>query len=127
MGTELNLTEDQRRRIEGAKSAEEKVAIIMEAADAGRELSDEQLEAVSGGIVRYYPPTHEEVDAVWDIIQSVYNTYGKDVAVITAFDMGLIPLMSDQNGNYFDGRRSIPECRSLMHDYLDGRDVSWSW
>ena len=127
MGTELNLTEDQRRRIDGAKSAEEKVAVIMEAADAGRELSDEQLDAVSGGNVRYYPPTHEEVDQIWDIIQSIYDTYGKDVAVIAAFDMGLIPMEGDQNGNYFDGRRSIPECRSLMHDYLDGRDVSMSF
>ena len=67
MGTELNLTEDQRRRIEDAKSAEEKVAIIMEAADAGMELSDEQLEGVSGGNVLYVPSTHAEIDRECDI------------------------------------------------------------
>lgn len=129
MSTELNLTEDQRRRIEGAMSAEEKVAVIMEAVDAGMELSDEQLEAVSGGKVRYtyYPPTHEEVDKCWNLIQSLNDIYGEDVAVTTAYEMRLIPELCRANGNYFRARHSISECRSLMHDYLDGRDVSMSW
>ena len=124
MGNELNLTEDQRRRIEGAKSAEEKVAIIMEAVHAGMELSDEQLDAVSGGV--RIPPTHEEIDRTWDTIQSIYDTYGQDVAAIAAFDLGLIPLTGSGNGNYFTGRRSIPEVRNWMHRELDGKNDSYS-
>ena len=125
MGTELNLTDDQRRRIEDAKSAEEKVAIIMEAADAGMELSDEQLEGVSVGV--RIPPTHEEIDRTWDTIQSIYDTYGQDVAAIAAFDLGLIPLVgSSGSGNYFTGRRSIPEVRNWMHRELEGKNDSYS-
>lgn len=127
MGTELNLTDDQRRRIEDAKSAEEKVAIIMEAVDTGRGLSDEQLEAVSGGNVRYFPKTHEAIDHAWDVIQALSDTYGIDAAVLAAYDMGLIPREADQNGNYFTNVMSIPDCRAMMHDDLNGRDTTSSW
>ena len=113
MGTELNLTEDQRRRIEDAKSAEEKVAIIMEAADAGMELSDEQLEGVSGGNVLYVPSTHAEIDRECDIVQSIWNAYGKDVAAEYAYGRGLLA-----RGESFS-KIGVAEMRSWMHGYLD--------
>ena len=120
MGTELNLTDDQKRRIEGAKSAEEKVAAIMEAADDGMELSDEQLEAVSGGNV-IVPSTHEEIDQLWDVIQTVRDTRGRDVAVQMAFDMHLIPYKDAGNGDYLSTKKSISACRAWMHDALNGK------
>ena len=44
-----NLTEGQRKRAESAESAEEKAAVIREAVGEPRELSLEELDAVSGG------------------------------------------------------------------------------
>ena len=120
MGTELNPIDDQRRRIGGAKSAEEKVAAIMEAADDGMELSDEQLEAVSGGNV-IVPSTHEEIDQLWDVIQTVRDTRGRDVAVQMAFDMHLIPYKDAGNGDYLSTKKSISACRAWMHDALNGK------
>ncbi|MBR3159426.1 MAG: hypothetical protein IKG18_15735 [Atopobiaceae bacterium] len=45
----LNLTEDQRKRMEEAESAEEKAAVIREAVGEPKELSLEELDVVSGG------------------------------------------------------------------------------
>ena len=112
MGTELNLTEDQRRRIEGAKSAAEKVAIIMEAVDGGMELSDEQLEGVSGGEINV-PSTHAEIDRECDIVQSIWNAYGRDAAAEYAHARHLI------SGPKSFGTSGVAEMRRWMHGWLD--------
>ena len=117
MGEGINLSDEQRRRIETAKSAEEKVQILTEAME-GAELSDEQLDAVSGG---FYPTTHEEIDALMDFLQTVFDTKGPDVAAIMAFDMGLIPdTGSGGNGSYFIGNKSIDRVRVHLHNELNG-------
>ncbi|MBO7675342.1 MAG: hypothetical protein J6S63_10095 [Atopobiaceae bacterium] len=121
MSAELNLTEDQKQRIEAAKTPEEKAAVIREAMGALRELSAEQLEAVSGGV--WIPPTHEEIDACWDYVQSIMNHYGQDMAEAAAFEMGLIPPKSaSSSGYYFEKRRTISECRAFMHREIDGEN-----
>ena len=117
MSKGISLTNEQRRRIETAKSAEEKVQILTEATE-GVELSDDQLDAVSGGV---YPKTHEEIDALMDAIQVVFNKYGPDAAVTMAFDMGIIPDDgSGGNGNYFRGNKSIDRVRAHLHNELNG-------
>lgn len=54
MSYELNLNDEQKRRIEGAETPEEKAAIIQEAMDASRKLSDEELDAMSGERARMH-------------------------------------------------------------------------
>ena len=46
------LTEEQKKKVEAAKSPEELLAIAKE---AGRELTPEQLEAISGGLSPHHP------------------------------------------------------------------------
>ena len=105
------------RRIKTAKSAEEKARVLSEAME-GVELSDDQLDAVSGGV---YPTTHEEIDALMDAIQIVFDKYGPDEAALMAFDMGLIPdTGSGGNGSLFIGNKSIDRVRVHLHNELDG-------
>ena len=47
------LTDEQKKKVEAVKSAEELLAIARE---TGRELTMEQLEAVSGGIAPIWAP-----------------------------------------------------------------------
>ena len=116
MSKGISLTDEQRRRIETAKSAEEKARILIEATE-GAELSDDQLDAVSGGV---YPKTHEEIDAIMDLLQAVFDK-NPDVAAIMAFDMGLIPYPgSGGNGSYFKGNKSIDRVRVHLHNELNG-------
>ena len=67
------------------------------------------------------PSTHEEIDQLWDIIQTVSDTRGRDVAVKMAFDMHLIPYMDAGNGNYLSTKKSISACRAWMHDVVNGK------
>ena len=120
MGTEFNLTDDQEQRIEGAKSAEERAAIIMEALDAGRELSDEDLEAVSGGQEVVIPPTHEEIDMAWNMVELVAS-YDEQLALCLAYDKKLIPMMHLENAYSYFTRFNMRDERARMHSALDAR------
>ena len=81
MGYELNLNNDQKRRIDGAKTPEEKAAIIREAMDTPIELSNDELDAASGGQQVRTPPTHEEIDQAWDLIEAISKVYDEDTAL----------------------------------------------
>ncbi len=114
MGYGLNLTDDQRRRIEDAKSPEERATVFMEAAGGRRELSDEEIDALSGGDVRYIPPTHAAIDAERDTIQYLWDTYGRDYAARYAHKRNLIARW----GSF--GNHSVGELRGWLHRKLDG-------
>ena len=121
MSYELNLTDDQERHIEEAESPEEKVTVIKEAVGAGRELSDDELDSMSGGV--RIPRTHELIDAEWDAIQIVANKFDKDTALVLAYERGLIPSDLTPDGfSYLETKRSISEMRAWMHRELDGKN-----
>ena len=46
----------------------------------GRELSEEEVDAVTGGDAHRIKPTHEEIDRAWNTIQTVQDKYGVSVA-----------------------------------------------
>ena len=54
MNIELNLIDEQKRRIEEAATAEEKAAVIVEAMGGPQELSDEEMRSMSGGAASGY-------------------------------------------------------------------------
>ena len=86
----------------------------------GKELSVDTMEGVSGGGLPketyLVPKTHEEIDEKWDVVQSVMDTYGADVAYITAQQLQIIAGSS----NLF--RLYGPETlRKRMHNSLDGK------
>ena len=87
----------------------------------GNELSVDALEGVSGGGVipketYRVPKTHEEIDAKWDIVQSVLDKYGVDVAYITAMQLQIIAGSSNLLTLY--GPQKL---RKRMHNSLDGK------
>ena len=83
------------------------------------ELSDEALDAVSGGEVRI-PSTHAEIDAAWNAIQATADAGDLDAAATMAYNMGLIPFaMNRNNENYFASEKSISDMRGWMHDALN--------
>lgn len=87
----------------------------------GGELSMDALEGVSGGGVipkqtYFVPKTHEEIDAKWDIVQSVLDKYGVDVAYITAMQLQVIAGSSNLLTLY--GPQTL---RKRMHNSLDGK------
>ena len=100
MGYELNLTNDQKRRIGGAKTPEEKAAIIAEAMDAERELSEEELDSMSGGGY-WIPQTKEEMERTLKFLERMQELYGGDAALIDAEEMnlGTFPRTED-HGNF---------------------------
>lgn len=63
------LTDEQKKRIEEAKSPEDLLTIAKE---TGYELTDEQLEALSGGkswtdeLCLYFPCVDTKIDPIWD-------------------------------------------------------------
>ena len=121
MGTEFNLTDDQKQRNEDAKSAEEKDAVTMEALGDGIEISDEDLETVSGGQDVVIPATHEEIDAAWDEIEFLAWSSSDHAALCEAYNKKLIPMMHTVGGvNYFK-KFSMSGERAKMHRALDAR------
>ena len=91
MSFDLNLSNDQQRRIEEAQTSEEKARIIAEAAEiarGGTELSDEDLEGVSGGVRK--PMSAEEKKKALEAVKEIEEVYGPEVAQITAEELGLI-------------------------------------
>ncbi len=91
------------------------------------ELGLDEFEKVSGGSYtgRDYAPdgnayvlpkTHEEIDEKWDIVQSVLETCGVDVAYIVSQKLQVLAggseLLREYSTNIF---------RKRMHDDLDGK------
>ena len=91
MNFDLNLSNDQQRRIEEAQTSEEKARIIAEAAETARggaELSDEELEGISGGVRK--PMSPAEKKKALEVVKEIGEVYGPEVAQITAEELGLI-------------------------------------
>lgn len=100
MSIELNLTDEQERRIQGAATPEEKAAVIAEAMDTERELSEEELDSMSGGGY-WIPQTKEEMDRTLKFLEHMQELYGRDSALIAAEEMnlGTFPRTED-HGNF---------------------------
>lgn len=82
------------------------------------ELSDEELDAISGGI--YIPSTHSEIDAAWNAVQAAADVGDLNAAATMAYNMGLIPFaMNNNNENYFVSEKTISDMRGWMHDALN--------
>lgn len=86
-----------------------------------RELNLNEMENVSGG-ARIFK-THKEIDEVMDIICRVWDTYGRDVAAITACELKVTTSHGD-GGNMLTAldRFTHPEgMRKWLHQALDGK------
>lgn len=67
----------------------------------------------------YVPPTHKDIDVLWDSIERIFVTYGRDIALIAARELNVYQ-GADQN--FSDGDvRELQRFRSYMHDSLDGK------
>ena len=119
MSYELNLNNDQKRRIDGAKTPKEKAAIIREAMDAPIELSNDELDAMSGGQQVRIPPTHEEIDHAWDLIEAISKAYDEDTALAVAYEKKLIPVMHVDCARSYWTRSSMSSERARMHRAFD--------
>ena len=89
------------------------------------ELNPDEMEKVSGGhgaSVRIFK-SHKEIDEVMDIICNVWDTYGRDVAAITAYELKVTTSGGD-GGNMLtalDRYRHPDGFRKWLHDELDGK------
>ena len=68
MSFELHLTDEQQRRIAQAKTPEE------------TELSEDQLDAISGGAGTWKPKSKADAESMVSTIGNLISTYGEDVA-----------------------------------------------
>ena len=118
MGNGINMTDEQRQRIEDAASAEEAAATE---ALGGSELSDEELEAVSGGQDVVIPATHEEIDAAWDEVEFLSWSTSEHAALCAAYNKKLIPVMYTGSAVSYLKRYPINGERAKMHRALDAR------
>jgi hypothetical protein len=85
-----------------------------------RELSLNEMEQASGG-ARIFK-SHEEIDEVMDVISRVWDTYGRDVAAITACELNVTTSHGD-GGNMLTAldRYSHPDgLRKWLHQELNG-------
>jgi len=86
-----------------------------------RELSLNELECAAGG----KPPmfkTHEEIDAAFDVLDTVVRVSTPDVALLVAQELGCCPdLDTYGNGNPFTEPRVTETMRNYQHRYLDAR------
>lgn len=57
-----NFTEDQKQRVQECTNAEEIMAFVR---DEGIELTDEQLDAVSGGLIAGWFPKDVDPKLIW--------------------------------------------------------------
>ena len=94
-------------------------------AKVGKELSLEEMENVSGGRM-LIPATHEEIDRRMDIVQTILDSYGFDVAFFAALELDCMPDIAGSSfGNPFRGGR-VDKVRNWMHRQLDGtNDGGW--
>ena len=89
----------------------------------GRELNPDEMEKVSGGHGARIFKSHKEIDEVMDIICNVWDTYGRDVAAITAYELK-VTTSSGDGGNMLTAldRYDHPEgLRKWLHQKLDGK------
>ena len=96
--------------------------IVMNGIANRYQFSLDEMENVTGGYTRetyIVPKTHEEIDEKWDIVQSVLDTYGKDVAYIVAMELQIIAGSANLLDLY--GTKTL---RKRMHDSLDGQLTS---
>ena len=96
--------------------------IVMNGIANKYQFSLDEMENVTGGYPRetyIVPKTHEEIDEKWDIVQSVLETYGKDVAYIVAMELQIIAGSANLLDLY--GTKTL---RKRMHDSLDGKLTS---
>ena len=90
-----------------------------------REISADEMEQVSGGYDTRVFKSHEEIDQVMDIISSVWDKYGRDVAVIAAFDMKVTSRCGSGRTNTTLDRFTHPEgLRIWLHQELNGEHDS---
>ena len=92
----------------------------------GKELKMDEMETVAGGglATKYgvpdiecaYPKTHADIDARWNVIQRLKETYGNEIALIMAIKMNLYAGPPDRFADY-----GIDVYRRRMHDGLDGK------
>ena len=93
--------------------------IVMNGIANRYQFSLDEMENVAGGYPRetyIVPKTHEEIDEKWDIVQSVLETYGKDVAYIVAMELQIIAGSANLLDLY--GTKTL---RKRMHDSPDGK------
>ena len=84
-------------------------------------LAMNELENISGGkeSVYWVPPTHEEIDAVWDMIESVFKTAGRDAALVLATSLNVF---SGADSEFSTGDvRQLSRFRNRMHREIDGK------
>ena len=89
----------------------------------GRELNPDEMEKVSGGHGARIFKSHKEIDEVMDIICHVWDTYGRDVASITAYELKVVTSSGD-GGNELtalDRYRHPEGFRKWLHQELDGK------
>lgn len=86
------------------------------------ELSDKQLDAVSGGQEVIVPPTHEDIDAAWDMIELIAQ-YDENAALCAAYDNKLIPYMHVRNALSYWTQSSMRNERARMHRALDAGEI----
>ena len=85
-----------------------------------RELNMNEMESVSGGL-----DTHDQIDAKWNVVSNVLNVYGREVALITAQELGIRPGGNGSGPNpFFDGQNGIERCRKHCHDLLNAYQSS---
>lgn len=88
------------------------------------ELNPDEMEKVSGGhgaSVRIFK-SHKEIDEVMDVICRVWDTYGRDVAAITAYELR-VTTSSGDGGNELTAldRYTHPNgLRKWLHQELNG-------
>lgn len=112
------------------KYTQEEIRTIVDGAirkanlNSRRELSLDELENVSGGV--WIPPTHEEIDREWDIVDSLWATYGRDVAQTYSFERGLISRLGGGSDQGSFGWMTTDSCRKWMHRELDGKNDNYT-
>ncbi len=99
MNSELILTDDQKRRIDAAQTPEENARILSEPDQPVKDLTDEQLESLSGGGGLWIPSSKEEMRATLKHIEYLQNTYGRDVAVFYCEEMNYFYFPRTESGS----------------------------
>ena len=107
MSYEINLTEEQQQRIEEAQTPEEKVRVFNEAlrdARSGAELSEDDLDTISGGGTKC-PPTMEGVKDALTTVQFLINNYGLEMANLWLEENDYPTIKQDARAGLSDLRR----------------------
>ena len=119
MSTEKKYTQEEIKAIVDEEIGKANLAM-------GTDLKMDEMETVAGGglATKYgatdieypYPKTHADIDARWNVIQRLKETYGNDIALDMAIKMNLYAGAPEQFAHY-----GIDVYRRRMHDGLDGK------